>query len=210
MKTKHLCIAGIIILLTAPGIFAQTASLDVPYYEQGKDSPWADVKLGNNSRLTIRTHGCALTCISMVTSHFSEEKLTPQVMNRWLKRHSGYQDGWNGSEYLGEVNLNWPALAEFKDGWVYTRFDWKVLPADLTLIRYYLDNDTPVIAEVLYNKAPHYVVLTGYNEEGFTMNDPEFPEEHQLDKIYNISDKWGSGPSRNIYGIRVLYPGTLN
>lgn len=64
----------------------------------------------------------------------------------------------------------------------------------------------PVISEVLYRGAPHYVVLTGYDQNGFLMNDPEFPDEHRFDNVYNISDKWGSGPSRNIYGIRVLYP----
>jgi hypothetical protein len=209
MKVKHLSLVGIMLLL-ATAVMAQEANLGVPYYEQGKNSPWADEKLGNKSSVTIRTHGCALTCISMITTHFSKETLTPSRMNTWLKKHSGYQDGWNGDEYLGEVSLNWPALAEFEEGWVYTRFDWKVLPADLTLIRYYLDHRIPVIAEVSYKNAPHYIVLTGYNAEGFTMNDPEFPKEHQFNGVYDIADEWGDGPSRNINGIRVLYPGTFN
>ena len=112
----------------------------------------------------------------MVTSHFSEKKLTPSDMNKWLKKNKGYEKGWEGDQYLGEVSLNWPALAEFEGGWVYSRFDRKALPADLLLIEYYLSGGVPVIAEVLYNNA------------------------------YNISDVWGSGPSRNIYGIRVLFP----
>ena len=207
MKAKHLALAAtLLFILLCPAAMAQETRLDVPYYVQGKDSPWADEKLGNKSQVTIRTYGCALTCISMVTSHFSEDKLTPSDMNKWLKRNNGFTDGWSGDTYLGEVNLNWPALAGFTEGWVYTRFDWKVQPADLTLIRYYLDNSIPVIAEVLYKDAPHWVVLTGYNENDFLMNDPEFPDEHEFSKAYDISDKWGSGPSRNIYGIRVLYP----
>ena len=185
---------------------AQTVSLKIPFYEQGHEAPWAEELLGNKSSLTIGTHGCALTCISMITSFFSDDSLTPSYLNQWLKKNNGFHDGWMGSLYLGEVNLNWPALSGFGPGYVYTRHDWKVQPADLILIKYYLDRGKPVIGEVLYKGAPHYVVLTGYDQDGFTMNDPEFPEEHHLNNIYNISDRWGSGPSRNIYGIRILYP----
>ncbi|MBI9107934.1 MAG: C39 family peptidase [Spirochaetales bacterium] len=206
-RHKTLTTAFILLLFMLPlHLWAQSAALNVPYYVQGKESPWADEVLGNKSSVTIRTYGCALTCISMVTSHFSKKELNPSYMNSWLKKNNGYHDGWNDNEYLGEVNLNWPALAEFEKGWVYTRFDWKALPADLLLIKYYLNNGIPVIAEVLYREAPHYVVLTGWDDEGFIMNDPEFPDEHRFSNAYDISDKWGSGPSRNIYGIRILYP----
>lgn len=185
---------------------AQAVTLQVPYYEQGNNSEWADETLGNNSSVTIRTYGCALTCISMVTSHFSEELYTPSTMNKWLQENDGFHDGWEGELYLGEVNLNWPALGRLEQGYVYTSHNWKAQAADLILIRYYLDKQIPVIAEVLYRGAPHYIVLTGYDSGGFIMNDPEFPETHRFDDVYNISDNWGSGPSRNIYGIRVLYP----
>ncbi len=185
---------------------AQTVNLEVPYYGQGKDSPWAEENLGNGSGLTIRSHGCALTCISMIASYFSDESVTPSDMNRWLKKNNGFLDGWEGDTYLGKVVLNWPVISEFSSGYVYTRHDWKAQPADTVLIQYYLDKEKPVIGEVLYKGAPHYIVITGYDKNGFIMNDPEFPEEHSLNSIYNISDKWGSGASRNIYGIRVLYP----
>ncbi len=184
--------------------------MKVPYYVQGKDASWADEKLGNNSEFTIRTHGCALTSIAMIASYHTKKNYNPSKMNDWLKAHNGFDDAWEGGKYVGEVQLRWPAMTAFDDGWVYTRFDWSALPADLVLIEYYLDKGIPVIAEVLYKGAPHYVVLTGYGERGFIMNDPEFPDEHLFNNLYNISDKWGSGPARNIYGIRILYPGDLN
>lgn len=191
------------------GIFSQSVKLDVPSYEQGKDSPWADVVLGNKSKVTIRQFGCTLTCVSMVVSLFEKKELTPDEMNSWLKKHNGFIDGYddNDGSYLGEVNLNWPVLAGYGKGYVYTRHDWAAMPADLVLIRYYLDHGIPVIAEVMLRGAPHYIVLTGYEGKSFFMNDPEFPGEQDFDSVYNLSDKWGSGPSRNIYGIRVLYPG---
>lgn len=209
MKVKIYLITIMAVLFLQFPLFltAQAVSLNVPFYEQGHNAPWAEEQLGNKSSLTIRTHGCALTCISMTASFFSEESYNPSLMNQWLKNNNGFQDGWEGSSYLGEVNLNWPALSQFEQGYVYTRHNWRAQPADLVLIRYYLDKGIPVISEVLYRGAPHYVVLTGYENDDFIMNDPEFPDEHNFNDVYNISDKWGSGPSRNIYGIRVLYPG---
>ena len=179
--------------------------LSVPFFKQGKDAPWADEKLGSKSELTIRTHGCALTSISMVISFYSGENITPPYMNSWLVKNNGFEDAYEGKKYLGKVKLHWPSLCSFGSSYVYTRMDWKAGPADTVLIKYYLDNGIPVIAEVSYKKAPHYIVLTGYDSDGFFMNDPEFPDEHRFNKIYNISDKWGSGPSRNINGIRILY-----
>ncbi len=180
--------------------------LPVPVLKQGKNAPWADEKLGTGSDLTIRTHGCALTSISMVLSYFSGNNITPDNLNNWLKKNNGFEDAYEGIKYLGKVKLYWPSICNYNKGYVYTRFDWKAGPADTLLIKYYLDSRKPVIAEVTYKNAPHYIVLTGYDSDGFFMNDPEFPEEHIFNKIYNISDKWGSGPSRNINGIRVLYP----
>jgi len=84
-----------------------------------------------------------------------------------------------------------------------------MMPSDLVLIRYYQDHGTPVIAEVLLQGAPPYIVLTGYQGNSFIMNDPEFPDKHDFGAVYRISDKCGSGPSRNIYGISVLYPATV-
>ncbi|MDC7227287.1 MAG: C39 family peptidase [Spirochaetales bacterium] len=197
-----------LLLLTSAGQL-DSVELDVPAYIQGKDSSWADDLLGSNSEVTIRTHGCALTSISMVYSYHTGKKLTPPKMNDWLNKNGGFQDAWQNGKYLGRIMMNWPVLTEYGEGWVYTRFDWKARPADLLLIKYYLDMGVPVITEVTYKSAPHYVVLTGYDETGFRMNDPEFPEEHSFIAKYNISDSWGSGPARNINGIRVLYPENL-
>ncbi len=206
---KRTLYLAVILGLTVITLAAETYRINVPFYKQGKDAPWAEDKLGNKSELTIRTHGCALTCISMVISHFSEDPRTPSDMNAWLKRNGGFEDGWEGSQYLGEVVLNWPALASYGSGYVYTRFDWQAQPADLLLIQYYLGKGVPVIAEVKYRGAPHYVVLTGYEGGDFLMNDPEIPDQHSFNGYYNIADEWGSGPGRNIYGIRVIYPAGL-
>jgi hypothetical protein len=200
---------SLLLLLSSVFVYADSNELKVPYYSQGKESPWAAEKLGNKSSVTIRTHGCALTCISMVFSYYSKKELTPSVMNKWLQEQKAYEAGWDGKKFLGNIVLNWPSLAKYEPGWIYTRMDWKASKADVVLIQYYLSRGIPVIAEVLYKKEPHYVVLTGYNKDGFIMNDPEFPDEHVFNTLYNIDDKWGKGPARNIFGIRVLYPVTL-
>ncbi|WP_020612141.1 C39 family peptidase [Sediminispirochaeta bajacaliforniensis] len=200
---------SLLLVLLAQGLSAEGLSIDVPSYTQGKEAPWADEKLGIDSWVTIRSHGCALTCIAMVVSYFTGEENNPSVMNRWLQTHDGFEVDRDIVGNVGQAVLNWPALTAYGDGWVYTRFDWKALPADIILTRYYLDHGIPVIAEVVYKGAPHYVVLTGYDEKGFIMNDPELPDEHSFGEVYNISDTWGSGAARNLYGIRVLYPRSL-
>ena len=193
--------------LYASALSAEETAIPVPYYLQGDDAPWAEEKLGLNSSVTIRTHGCALTAISMVFAYFTGEDTDPSVMNGWLKRNGGFEDDPDRRNYSGRVILNWPALTDYGEGWVYTRFDWRAKPADLLLIDYYLGRGVPVIAEVLYKGAPHYVVLTGRDAaRGYSMLDPELPDERWLNEVYAVSDRYGSGPSRNIYGIRVLYP----
>ncbi|MDC7127279.1 MAG: C39 family peptidase [Spirochaetales bacterium] len=188
-------------------LLAQDVALKVPLYDQGKDSEWADEKLGSKSDLTIKSHGCALTCISMVLSYFYNEKITPPKTNKWLKKHDGFDDGWSNGKYLGKVNIKWPSLSQYQKGMVYSRFDWNANPADTFLIRYYLEKKIPIIAEVIRNGASHYIVITGWNDkQGFMMNDPAMPEETVFNNYYNVKDKWGEGPGRNIYGIRVIYP----
>ncbi len=203
---KILLLSVVLFSFVCCGVLFADAGISVPYYTQGKDAPWADEKLGSGSTVTIRTHGCALTAVSMVISHFEGESLNPSRMNHWLKGNNGFEDDPDRNTRLGKVVMNWPAITRYGNGYVYTRFNWRAVPADLVLVRYYLDRSIPVIGEVLYRGAPHYVVLTGYDENGFIMHDPEFPEEHRFGKVYNISDRYGSGPGRNLYGIRVLYP----
>lgn len=191
--------------LVMPSLYARDIILDVPYFVQGKGAPWAEEKLGNRSNLTIGEYGCALTCIAMVVSFFSEEEWDPSRMNRWLKNHDGFEGEWDQGRYWGQVMLNWPALGKMDGRFVYTRFNWSATPADTVLIRYYLDHGVPVIAEVTHRGAPHYVVLIGYEGEDFIMHDPEFPGETSFNGRYHISDEWGSGPGRNINGLRVIY-----
>ncbi len=203
---KQVSFSLFFILSVSIFLFSDAGPVPVPYYTQGKDAPWAEEKLGFGSSATIRTHGCALTAVSMVYSHFENDTLNPSRMNRWLKANSGFEDDPDRNTSLGKVVMNWPALTRYGKGYVYTRFNWRAVPADLILVRYYLDRSIPVIGEVLYRGAPHYVVLTGYDDDGFLMLDPEFPGEHRFNEVYNISDKYGSGPGRNLNGIRVLYP----
>ncbi|MDC7224144.1 MAG: C39 family peptidase, partial [Spirochaetales bacterium] len=164
----------ICMILFTLAVSSQSTRIEVPFYSQGKDSPWAEEMLGNNSEITIRTHGCALTCISMVVSHFNENPRTPSDMNLWLKRNDGYEADWEGGKYQGDTILNWPALSSYGKGYVYTRFNWHAQPADLILVQYYLSRKIPVIAEVQYKGAPHYIVLTGFDGTDYFMNDPEF------------------------------------
>ena len=194
--------------VTAYSLPAEAISIDVPYYAQGNNAPWADETLGIGSTVTIRTHGCALTTIAMVFSHFTGEKITPSAMNRWLKLNEGFEDDPDTSNYSGQVVLNWPSLADFGDGWVYTRFDWRAKPADILLDRVLPGTRNPrhrrgtvpwrtplCGAHRLRRERLHHASILSY------LMNTTFDQGLQYPRPSGVP-----APSRNIYGIRVLYP----
>jgi len=191
--------------LTAKG--GTETSLDVHWF--GQTGRWEDRKLGDSKVITIGTHGCALTAAAMVL-HFYGVNTDPVKLNRWLLKNNGYEEGWDDQtgNSLGHVRIIWnipvTGFVEIKD---FIRYDYKSGPADLGLIRSTLDSGIPVIAEVLRpGGIQHFVVLTGYRGDDFTMRDPLDETWTLLSEKYNIADEHGSGAARNIFGIRIYIP----
>ncbi|MDA3955855.1 C39 family peptidase [Oceanispirochaeta sp.] len=181
--------------------------LDVPWF--GQEESWADQGLGDSPTITIRTHGCALTSSAMVLNYLGV-KTNPEELNRWLLENEGFEEGWDDEDgtYLGRVRLIWNSPVQgFPEIKEFNRYDFHSEPADLALIRSYLDRGIPVIAEVLRPQGiPHFVVLIAYSEDDFLIRDPLESDTKYLSEDYNISDKYGSGAARNIFGIRVYIP----
>jgi len=182
-------------------------SLNVHWF--GQTQRWENKGLGDSKVITIGTHGCALTATSMVL-HFYGVNTDPVKLNRWLLKNNGFEKGWNDEtgKYLGHVRIIWNTPVKGFDKIAgFKRYDFKSGPADLELIRSYLNKGIPVIAEVLRpGGIQHFVVLTGYRGEDFLMRDPLDEQLKFLSDRYNISDKYGKGASRNIFGIRVFLP----
>ena len=193
-----------LILLYPEGV--QETKLDVKWFGQTKDERWGDQNLGTSKTLTIHTHGCALTAAAMVLDYYGSNT-NPSRLNKWLIKNNGFDDGWDddSGEYLGKVRILWDSVVNgMKEISSYTRVDFKDRPADTDLIRSYLDRDIPVIAEVLRPKGiPHFVVIYGYRDEEFLIRDPLDKKTRLMSEMYNISDEYGRGPERNIFGIRI-------
>lgn len=203
----------LILLLFSPffGLSAQggvSGEIEVPWFGQ-LDDAWGDEGLGDSRSISIADNGCALTSTAMVLNFYGV-KTDPRKLNKWLLENNGYDRGWDddSGEYLGKVRMIWDAVTSgHKEVSLFRRYDFTALPADLYLIRGYLDGGIPVIAEVLRpGGIPHFVVLTGYSGDDFLIRDPLDSTVRYLSEAYKISDSHGSGASRNIFGIRIFTP----
>ncbi len=183
--------------------------LRVRWFGQTKAERWGEDFLGTSKTLTIHTHGCALTAAAMVLDYYNV-RTNPGRLNKWLVENEGFDKGWDddSGEFLGKVRILWQKPVDKMDQiGSYTYVDFRSTPADPELIRSYLDRDIPVIAEVLRpGGIPHFVVINGYREADFLIRDPLNEKTRYLSEQYNLSDKFGSGPARNIYGLRIYEP----
>lgn len=209
---KYASISFLLISLTVlSNLHAQGTEenkIDMSWFGQ-VDKTWGDKSLGDSKTIDIAHHGCALTSTAMVLKYYGVNT-DPEKLNKWLLKNNGYDKGWDdqSGEYLGQVRMIWDKVASgHSEIGLFRRYDFTALPADLYLIRGYLDGGIPVIAEVLRPGAiPHFVVLTGYEGDDFLMEDPLDENSRYLSETYKISDSHGSGAARNIFGIRIFTP----
>lgn len=187
----------------------ERVELSLPWYGQTKSESWGNDYIGDSKNIQIYSHGCTITCAAMVVS-FHGKKMNPRQINKWLLKNDAYAAGSNDStgEYFGKVQIIWNRLVEeLSELSAYKRYDYRAESADLSLIRQYIDQGIPVIAETrLEGRTYHFVVIHGYEGDDFLIKDPLNEENHYLSDAYNVSDKYGSGASRNIYGLRVYIP----
>ena len=185
----------------------KSLKIEIPWFSQTEE--WGDKFLGDSQSITLRTHGCALCCTAMVFNSYGV-RINPEKLNKTLLKSNAFEKGWNDDtgEYLGRVRLIWEKAASAYDEVAsFKRYNFSDGPADLKLIRSYLDRGIPVIAEVLRPRGiPHFVVIRGYEGDDFLIRDPLNEDLEVLSEGYNITDEHGSGAERNIFGIRVFLP----
>ncbi|MDC7239373.1 MAG: C39 family peptidase, partial [Spirochaetales bacterium] len=193
--------------VTAGANGQSSREIAVPWFSQLE--PWGDKPLGDSDILDIARNGCALTACAMVLKYYGVDT-DPVKLNEWLLKHGGFDKGYDdkSGEYLGLVRVIWDVIADgHRSIDFFRRYDFPHLPADLYLIRGYLDAGIPVIVEVLRpGNIQHFVVLTGYEGDDFLIRDPLNENTRLLSEGYNISDQWGSGAARNIFSVRIFVP----
>lgn len=162
------------------------SSLTIPVMGQ-QDPAWAGAPLGTSQTDTIGSSGCAITSVTMMLRYYGINT-DPGAFNAWLAGNGGY---------VFDDVLIWDAVTTYSGGRVAFS-GW--LGADLGAITNELDAGRPVVAEVRLDGNQHFVLLTGYSQDGgFVINDPWFGDS------VNFADRYGD-PASGIVSIRTFMP----
>lgn len=139
---------------------AEAASDSVPLLMQW-DSRWGYEPYGSG---LIGYTGCGPTSLSMVALYLLDDpKWTPMEVARFAEQ-SGYCSPGNGS--------TWTLMSE---GSASLGLSARELPLVERYMKDELDLDHPIIMAMGpgdFTTGGHFIVVTGYNEDGFVVNDP--------------------------------------
>jgi hypothetical protein len=179
---------GVIVLaVTLAGPISASADVQmaVPVLSQW-DGRWASTGLGSSHLWSIGNAGCAITAVVMMLDYYGLET-DPAQLNAWLTGNGGYAFG---------DELIWDQVTAASGGRV--AFTGWFGPA-LGQIDSELDEGHPVIAQVVLNRSTHFVLITGYTDAGYLVNDPWFGDS------INFSERYGD-PAAGIVSIRTFAP----
>jgi hypothetical protein len=150
-----------------------------------QDGAWAATPLGSSATESIGSAGCAITAVTMMLRYYGMNT-DPGAFNAWLTAKGGY---------AYDDQLIWDAVNFYSGGRVNFSA-W--LGPDLGAIQAELDAGRPVVAEVRLGANQHFVLLTGYtNEGGIVINDPWFADS------VRFVDRYGD-PAAGIVSIRTF------
>lgn len=125
------------------------------------DKRWGYVPYGKNN---IGIAGCGPTCLSMVVLALTgNEEATPDVIAEYSLANGHYVDG-EGSA--------WSLMTE---GAGVFGLQAGEVPLDKEAMEACLDNGSPIICSLRkgdFTTSGHFIVIYGYDEEGFWVNDP--------------------------------------
>lgn len=135
--------------------------LNVPTFVQHFE-PWKEQQYGFGER-TIEYAGCALTSLSMLLK-YNNVDTNPKHLNNYLKSNSGFE---------GRENIRWSIVDSMSNGKLsFSKNVNFANGADLELIKRQIEQGNPVIARVDYQQTNHFVLICGYYNDTFFINDP--------------------------------------
>jgi hypothetical protein len=166
--------AGAIAVASAlGGSVAASADSSMSVAVMGQQDPaWAGAPLGSSPSDTIGSAGCAITAVTMMLRYYGTNT-DPGAFNAWLTANGGY---------AYDDQLIWDAVTTYTGGRVAFS-GW--LGPDMGVIQGELDAGRPVVAEVRLGANQHFVLITGYTQEGgVVINDPWFADSVALSDRY--------------------------
>ena len=128
------------------------------------DERWGYQEYGSG---LIGWTGCGPTCMSMLALYLTgNETWDPASVAHWAEENGYYAEGSGTSwTFMSEGSAHFGLCAE-----------------ELPLVKQYMINAVEEGRPVVCAMAPgdftttgHYIILTGYDENGFTVNDPNSP-----------------------------------
>ncbi|MCC8139590.1 MAG: C39 family peptidase [Lachnospiraceae bacterium] len=129
------------------------------------DARWGYASYGDG---LIGYTGCAPTCLSMVALYLTgEADYTPLYIAEYAEKN-GY--------YISGKGTDWSLI---NSGCLAFEIQSKEQPLDEDSMKAALDAGHPLVCSVRkgdFTDRGHFIVLTGYTDEGFTLNDPNSVE----------------------------------
>lgn len=170
----------------AGGFTEEEKEQDFPLLLQW-DSRWGYVPYGGSC---IGLAGCGPTCISMVIfSLTGDETATPAALADYGMRY-GY--------YVAGAGTDWSFMTDAAQAY---GLSVNQLGLDENVMKQYLDLGYPLICSMGagdFTRSGHFIMLYGYDEEGFLVNDPNSQERSGMRWDFNTL-RW---QIKNIWGYR--------
>ncbi len=152
-----------------PELFGAKQEIDLGEEAEGEtlplllqwDARWGYVSYGDG---LIGYTGCAPTCLSMVALYLTgEADYTPFYIAEYAEEN-GY--------YISGSGTDWSLI---NSGCLTFGIQSKEQPLDEDSMKAALDAGHPLVCSMRagdFTDKGHFIVLTGYTDEGFTLNDP--------------------------------------
>lgn len=159
------------------------------------DPRWGYVEYGDSSNVGLA--GCGPTCLSMVLYYLlDDESLTPDVIADYSMKNGYYMSG---------TGTAWKLLEDVAD--MHGLNVWQPKKSEWTL-KNELDKGSVIICSMKpgdFTAGGHFVVIYGYDSEGFLINDPNCVARSRRKWTYDeigrqIKNTWVySAPTRDIH-----------
>lgn len=157
----------------AGGFTEEEKEQDFPLLLQW-DSRWGYVPYGGSC---IGLAGCGPTCISMVVfSLTGDETATPDALAEYGMRY-GY--------YVAGAGTDWSFMTDAAEAY---GLSVNQLGLDEAVMKQYLDLGYPLICSMGsgdFTRSGHFIMLYGYDAEGFMVNDPNSQERSGMRWNFN-------------------------
>jgi len=164
----------------AVDLTADMAAGGVPHLLQWDDR-WGCAPYGES---ILAVSGCGPTCLSMVALALTgDASVNPIAVGDYSA-----EQGW----YYPGAGTSWDLM---RDGAEHFGLEWEELPLSEDIMREALFEGRLIILSMLpgdFTTSGHFIVLTVYNEEGFTVLDPNSRERSRTWSFETLSGQIGN------------------